>query len=64
MRLLEIYGLSRIDTQNHLHSTLNTADWRIAPEDTSKRAKKEDSYSETSSEAREREMYVNGECEL
>lgn len=55
MRLLEAAGMKRMETLRHIHEQVVTADWRIEASDDDKRRR--DNFSETSSEARERELY-------
>ena len=55
MRLLEAAGMKRMETLRHVHEQVVTADWRIEASGDDKRRR--DDFSETSSEARDRELY-------
>ena len=56
IRLLEAAGMKRVETLRHVHEQMVTVDWRVeaSAEDSKKR---QEEFSETSSEARERELY-------
>ena len=53
VRLLEKFGLTRMETSRHIHQQVATADWRIDAPEVERRMAQE--FSETSSEQRDRE---------
>lgn len=67
MRLLEAAGMKRVETLRHLHEQVATSDWRVEALPEEGKSKHREDFSETNSEAREREIWemrnANGETQ-